>query len=139
MTNPATLDAYLDRALAAGNYRSDRQLSLALGHGGGTVCRYRGGRDWPDDVTMVRLAILADADPIEALSQLDIWRARDDNVRALRRAIAARLQRAVAPATLAFFVAGFTWNETGTVLTRIGYHCILRVFPATRRSRGCAA
>lgn len=76
------IDGYIDAALKAGDFPSERQLSIFLGFGPDAICTYRTKRCWPSDDTMIRLAEIAGADPERALLDLNLWRATSGRVKA---------------------------------------------------------
>lgn len=120
-----TLTAYLDRARNRAGLKSDRQLSLALGHTGPTVWRYRGGRDFPDDETMIKLAELGELPIDKAIIDLNIWRAKSPVVKQLYTRIAATIM-------VAFFIVLINGNAKATVSTpslhTVYYGCFRRRF-----------
>jgi len=69
-----TIDDYIDLAIAKRNYKSDRQLGVALGFKSNTVNQWRTKRAWPSDEAMVRLADLCFEEKEQALLDLNIWR-----------------------------------------------------------------
>ncbi len=85
------IDDYVDAALKAGDFPSERQLSIFLGFGPDAICTYRTKRAWPSDDTMIRLAEIAGADPEQALLDLNLWRATSGRVKATYARIAAKL------------------------------------------------
>jgi hypothetical protein len=89
---PTILDQYLNRARASlGSDASDRALGAALGLSTSAISHMRCERNFPDDLTMMRLAELAGADPAAALIELNAWRARSHRVREVYEKIRASL------------------------------------------------
>jgi hypothetical protein len=72
-----TIDDYCDKAIANNKFRSDRELSKALGFSGSDISNYRRKRVWPSDITMVKLANLAGIPADEALIELKVWQNND--------------------------------------------------------------
>lgn len=69
-----TIDDYMDTARKNHGFRSDRELSRALGFRGQAASNWRTKRAWPSDDVMVRLAEMAEIPPEEALLDLCVWR-----------------------------------------------------------------
>ena len=81
MIREATIDEYLDRAIATQKLNSDRDLSLRLGLNPGAVHMFRSRKAWPSDGTMIRIAQMAGVDPGGALLFLNYWRERDPDAK----------------------------------------------------------
>lgn len=94
------IDQYLDAAISARGFSSDRELSRALGLSGVGVSLYRTKRSWPSDEIMVALAELAGLDVQRALLDLNTWRAKSSRVRELYSRLAGELVPAILAAVL---------------------------------------
>ena len=105
-----TIDDYLDRALLARGFTSDRELSAALGLTGIAVSTYRTKRCWPREETMITIAEFAGIDARRAVMDLNTWRAKSTRVRDLYAKIAASLAAVVA----AVLIGGITSAHAGT-------------------------
>jgi transcriptional regulator with XRE-family HTH domain len=93
-----TLPVLLDRAKERAGFRSDGQLSRALGLTDSVVYQYRRGRTAPSDSVALQLAELAGmtgADVHAAVLLAASLRAKDDHLRNLYRAIAAKISAAL--------------------------------------------
>jgi hypothetical protein len=74
ITATYTLDEICNAAIAKHNLRGYNHLGRLLDIAGSSISQWRTSRTWPADSTMVKLAILADYDPREALINLNIWK-----------------------------------------------------------------
>lgn len=86
--NPEILGVYIDLAKQKHRFKSDRQLSLALGLSTSTVNQWIAGRSFPNDGVMIRLATMAGENPDLALINLNVWRSNDESVKNSYRRIA---------------------------------------------------
>jgi hypothetical protein len=102
-----TIDIYCDQAITRNNFRSDRELSKALGFSGSDISNYRRKRVWPSDATMVKLAELAGIPADEALLELAVWRTHDTIAGEVYAKLLARITQA---ACLAFIVPALVLN-----------------------------
>ncbi len=92
-----TLNEYLDAAIVAGGFASDKALGRHLGYIGGSISAMRTGRMLPSDETMVRLAVMVGVPPEIALMDLNIWRAGGNQSRAAYRRIKDILKAELGP------------------------------------------
>ncbi|WP_417460689.1 hypothetical protein [Kordiimonas sp.] len=74
-----SIDHYVDRALAKKRFKSDRQLSTALGLSLAAVGSWRTRRAIPSEESMVKLAEFAGMDAEIALLELGWWRSVSRN------------------------------------------------------------
>jgi hypothetical protein len=81
MRSEMHLDDYIDAAIKAQRLTSDRELGRRLGCAGVPVTQWRTKRTWPSDEAMIHLAQLAKLDPVKALIDLNIWRAKSESTR----------------------------------------------------------
>lgn len=129
-----SIDDYLDTALLARRYTSDRQLSAALGKSEVTVNTYRTRRAWPDDATMIAIAEFAGLDARRAVLDLNTWRAKSERVRTLYQQIAATMPSLIIGAfmTAALLApgAGQSANKAASALPEL---YIMRYRRAARR------
>ena len=88
-----TIRDYLDIAKRRQGFTSDRQLSLALGFAGTSVHAFASHRAWPSDETMVKLAHLAGMDPLQALVDLNVWRAKSPEAVSLYQKLSDLVQK----------------------------------------------
>lgn len=70
------IDDLLNRALAHQRLKSDRQLSKFLNLPTSVISAWRTRRALPSDENIVKLAHSANAEPIEWLINLNIWRSK---------------------------------------------------------------
>lgn len=123
------VDFYIDAAKARQHFKSDRELSRALGAKGNPVTQWRCRRSWPADDTMLRLADLAGLDPVNSLMDLNRWRAASSNVRSVYERIAHRLSGTAASIIVALGVAGYGIVGSGDASAKVssaqGNQCIL--------------
>lgn len=75
-----TVDDYLDAALKANGWRYDSDIDRALGVKGNPISQWRTKRAWPNEAHMVQIARLAKLDEVQALVDLQIWKAKDADV-----------------------------------------------------------
>lgn len=97
---------YLDTAKARQGFKSDRQLSSALGYSSAVAHQLRSRFTPPSDETMVKLATMAGVPASEALMDLNIWRSKSTEVRSAYEKIAAQLKGAAIIAALALPLFG---------------------------------
>lgn len=97
---------YIDAAKARLHTESDRQLSRRFSSLS-TVSMWRAGARHPSQGDMIRLAMLAGIDPVEAVADLGIWKAKDDPTRDVWERILAMSQRTTAAVLLS---ACFLWS-----------------------------
>jgi|GEM_PF-2731712 len=76
---------YIKAAIASNHLSSERDLGRSLGVTHNVISSWRTGRAWPTDERMKKLAVLADGDPDEALLRLNMWRAKDPQIKKLYR------------------------------------------------------
>lgn len=69
-----TIDDIIDLAMRNYDLTSERQLARKLDVGATSLNNWRKGKNWPSDVTMERLAIMANVRPEDALILLNYWR-----------------------------------------------------------------
>lgn len=99
-----TIDQYCDAAIKARGFKSDRELSRALGFASNAVTHWRTKRAWPSDETMIELARLAEQDTTTALAALNAWRA-PESVQPFYMKMVKRLAQTAAAIALAGSVA----------------------------------
>lgn len=68
------INNYIDAAIEKQGFKSDRELSIALGFKTSGVSFWRTGRAFPNDDKMIQLAKMADLNPVDALMDLNTWR-----------------------------------------------------------------
>lgn len=121
-----TVDDYMNIAKERNNFRSDRQLALALGVTTTTTTGWRTKRQWPSDAQMPALARLAGVNPLVGIAERDIWRSSEPT-RTLYEQIAQIVSRTAATALilLTFSIIAGSANASGTKVTLDGDHCIL--------------
>ncbi len=111
---PKNLDWYLDEAKRVGLYRSDGQLSKALGVTRATISAYRNRRQWPCDDAMIKIAEIAGLDPYKALMDLNAWRATTPAVRTAYRRLAELVGGTMAAVLIGAFLSSGAANAIGT-------------------------
>lgn len=94
-----TIDEYIDEAKRVRGFRSDRELSNALGFKNNSVSHWRTKRAWPSDESMVTLAELAGMPPEQALLDLNFWRSTGQ-AKSVYATLAARIAAAIIAITL---------------------------------------
>lgn len=65
---------YLDAAQQAMGIRSDYELARRLSISKQRISAYRTGKEWPDNYTVIRLAIALNLDPVAVLADLESQR-----------------------------------------------------------------
>ncbi|MEQ9330284.1 hypothetical protein [Thalassobaculum sp.] len=91
---------YLDLARKRQGFKSDSELSLALGLARIAVSTYRTERALPAPRTMLQIASFAGLNPDEALLNLGIWKSEDDSTAEAYRGIMRRLRGVAAAVAL---------------------------------------
>lgn len=99
-----TIDDYIDRAVSAQKFSSERALSKALGMAPQSVSQWRVKRAWPADDAMVKLAELGNMDPEQALLDLNRWRCKSIMASEIYARLAKRISGAAAAIMLAVIV-----------------------------------
>ena len=68
---------FFETAVARSRFYNQSALVRELGIGDGTFSDWKKGRSYPSDKTMLKIALLCDLDPVEALALLNLWRCDD--------------------------------------------------------------
>lgn len=116
------LQQYINRAMELREFKSIRQLSIALGKSPGVISQYQRGLALPDDPTMVKLATFADIDHAKALLDLNSWRVKDPDVKRIYKKLAKTMATAALLTTMSLPPGGSNANAE-----QIGHRSTLSV------------
>lgn len=130
------LDDYIDIAIRRNGLKSDRDLDRALGFKGNGVVFWRSKRSWPSDKAMMKLAVLAGVDPEAALLDLNLWRAKSPEVKAMYSAIAAKLKSTAAALALGVLLLAPQGTEGARITAGASHSISYAILAWLRRLTG---
>lgn len=84
---------YINAAMQKSHCISERKFCELLKISPNSINSYRKG-SWPTEKTMMKIARAAGADPWQALIDLNVWRAENDDIKQIYKGIADTIKKA---------------------------------------------
>lgn len=117
---PSTLTEFIDTAKAQQGFKSDAELSRALGLTDSVVSQWRRGLSVPSDEVLIELALLGYIDPCVALVAANLWKPAKEGLRKYYELLWMRVARALLILGAASLItpadAGHTENKSASAL-----------------------
>lgn len=132
------LGDYVEAARVNSGCSSKQALSRHLGYQSECLGQIMRGKAWPGDHLMWQLATLAGGDPVTALAQLNVWRAKTPETREYYQVILQRVMAAAAALFVCLFVSNADLAKpepNGNKVTGSAVICILWKFFVRRFGR----